>query len=124
MNEKTNICPICPIGCDLSSPHCERGEEFAKTGMYPQQGMQRSHGHSHPHGHRLQFAKPEQQLIMKYLHHATGVANHGGLTQDDAEEMFSVLTEEETLQLSKLLEKLADHWMKIAPEKPAHHGKK
>ncbi|MGN0435755.1 MAG: hypothetical protein ACI4D8_03895 [Wujia sp.] len=124
MNEKTKTCPICPRGCNLTSPHCGRGEEFARTGIVPQQDGKHSHGHVHEHGHRLQFEKKEQQLIMKYLHHAVGVADHGGITQENASEMFSVLTEKETVQLMKLLEKLTDHWMEIAPEKPFHHEKR
>lgn len=118
MNEKTNICPGCPRGCDLSAPHCGRGEEYAKTGRLPQ-GQE--HGHSHGHSPRLNFEKKEQQLVMKYLHHATGAADRGGITQEQAGEMFSVLTEEETIYLAKLLEKLSDHWMELAPNKPSHH---
>lgn len=60
---------------------------------------------------------------MKYLHHAIAVADHGGIIQEQAKEMFSVLTEEETVQLAELLERLSDHWMKIAPNKPSHYGK-
>lgn len=118
MNDNTKNCPICPRACDLSAPRCGRGEEYAKTGIFPQE-----HGHSHGHSPRLRFEKKEQQLIMKYLHHATGVADRGGITQKQAKEMFSVLTEEETICLAKLLEKLSDHWMNIAPNKPSHHGK-
>ncbi|MGN0342347.1 MAG: hypothetical protein ACI4DO_06095 [Roseburia sp.] len=124
MSEETKTCPICPRGCDLTSPHCGRGEEYARTGILPQQEGEHSHGHGHEHGHRLQFEKKEQQLVMKYLHHAVGVADHGGITQENAAEMFSVLTEEETVQLAKLLEKLSDHWIEIAPEKSFHHGKR
>lgn len=111
-------CPICPRGCDLSTPHCERGEEYVKTGKLPEET---EHGHGHGHAHRLIFEKKEEQLVMKYLHHAVGVADRGGITQEMAEEMFSVLTENEKVQLAALLEKLSDHWMKIAPKKPSHH---
>lgn len=117
MNEIKN-CPICSRGCYLTSPHCGRGEEFAKTGILPQQERK------HSHGHRLQFEKKEQQLVMKYMHHAVAVADHGGMTQENASEMFSVLTEEEVIQLAKLLEKLSDHWVEIAPEKPSYRGKR
>jgi hypothetical protein len=58
---------------------------------------------------------------MKYLHHAVGAADRGGITQKQAEEMFTVLSTEETVQLAELLEKLSDHWMEIAPNKPSHH---
>lgn len=114
MNESNNtkICPVCPRGCELSSPHCSRGEEYARTGKLPQKGE---------HPHRLNFDKKGQQLVMKYLHHAVGVADNGGMTQEMTEEMFSVLTTEETVQLAELLERLSEHWMKIAPQKPSHH---
>jgi hypothetical protein len=88
------------------------------------QGEGHFHGHGNDHGNapRLQFEKKEQQLVMKYLHHAVGAADRGGFTQDMTGEMFSVLTDEETAQLANLLEKLSDHWMQTAPEKPHHHG--
>lgn len=122
MNENTKNCPICPRGCDLSAPHCERGAEYAKTGKAPQgQVHDHGHGHGHGYGHRLQFEKREQQLVMKYLHHAVGAADNGGITQEQAADMFSVLTEEETVRLAELLEKLSDHWMEMAPNKPSHH---
>lgn len=110
-------CPCCSRGCDLSAPHCERGEEYAKTGKIPEGA-----GHGHAHG-RLQFEKSEQQLVMKYLHHAVGVADNGGIAQENAADMFSVLTEEETIQLAGLLEKLSDHWIEMAPNKP-HRGRR
>jgi hypothetical protein len=117
MNEKTKTCPICPRECDLASPNCGRGEEFARTGVLPKESENR-HGHSHEHGHdhrqRLQFEKKEQKLVMKYLHHAVRAADHGGITQEKAGEMFSVLTDEETVQLASLLQKLSDHWMELA----------
>lgn len=134
MNENEKRCPICPRGCDLSAPHCGRGEEYARTGKLPQQDHSDGHdshgnhdGHGSHGGHgnvpRLSFETKEQQLVMKYLHHATAAADRGGITQEQASEMFSVLTEEETACLAQLLEKLSDHWMEIAPNKPDHHGK-
>lgn len=52
---ETNKCPCCPRGCDLSDPHCSRGEEYAKTGIIPQKGegsgKSHEHDHEHEHGH-------------------------------------------------------------------------
>lgn len=121
MNENLKKCPICPRGCDLSDPHCGRGAEYARTGNLPQE--ENRHGHSHVHSHRLSFEKKEQQLIMKYLHHAVSAADCGGITQEQANEMFSILTEKEITDLGGLLEKLSEHWMKLAPNKPFYHGK-
>lgn len=36
MSEK-NICPGCGRRCDLSEPHCSRGEEYRRTGKMPEQ---------------------------------------------------------------------------------------
>ena len=36
MSEK-NICPGCGRHCDLSEPHCSRGEEYRRTGKMPEQ---------------------------------------------------------------------------------------
>lgn len=118
MNENIKKCPICPRQCDLSAPHCERGMEYKKTGVIPQKK-----GHGRENSPRLYFEKREQQLVMKYLHHAVGAADHGGITQENANEMFSVLTEQETIYLSELLEKLSDHWMMMAPNKPSRHSR-
>lgn len=116
-NKDTKTCPVCPRGCDLAAPHCGRGEEYARTGKLPNQ---QEHGQGR--APRLQFEKKEEQLVMKYLHHAVGAADRGGITQEMAGELFSVLTQEETVQLAELLEKLSDHWMRIAPQKPSRHG--
>lgn len=57
------------------------------------------------------------KYIRRYLHHAVNAADWGGIAQEQAGEMFSVLTEAETATL----EKLAGHWMGMAPN-PAPHG--
>ncbi|MGM9942353.1 MAG: hypothetical protein ACI32N_10265 [Bulleidia sp.] len=116
MSEIKGNCPVCPRHCDLNDPHCDRGRTYAQTGRMPEE---KGHGH----GARLQFDNPDQQLIMKYLHHAVNAADRGGFTQDMAGSMFEVLSDEETVTLKNLLEKLSDNWMKKAPQKMerSHH---
>jgi hypothetical protein len=48
MSENKNVkkCPCCPRGCDLSSPSCGRGEEYARTGK-----MLEHNGHGHGNDH-------------------------------------------------------------------------
>lgn len=50
---KTNICPCCSKGCDLSAPRCSRGEEYLKTGIIPEKGNRghREDCHSEEHRH-------------------------------------------------------------------------
>lgn len=46
---KTNICPCCPKGCDLSNPRCGRGEEYLRTGVIPEKGNRNHHHEEHQH---------------------------------------------------------------------------
>ena len=45
MTETTKYCPCCGRHCDLSAPHCGRGEEYARTGVIPQGHGQQDHEH-------------------------------------------------------------------------------
>ena len=48
MEENQTVCPCCGRHCNLDNPHCERGIEYAKTGVIPS----RSHDHRERHeGH-------------------------------------------------------------------------
>ena len=38
-----NICPGCGRHCNLSEPHCERGEEYRLTGKMPEQRHRNNH---------------------------------------------------------------------------------
>lgn len=44
---ENNFCPCCGRHCDLSAPHCPRGEEYARTGVISED----NHGHEHKHEH-------------------------------------------------------------------------
>jgi len=43
MTETTKYCPCCGRHCDLSAPHCGRGEEYARTGVIPRGHGQQDH---------------------------------------------------------------------------------
>ena len=47
--QKENICPGCGRHCDLSEPHCSRGEEYCRTGKLPKQ----RHGKGHRYEMRM-----------------------------------------------------------------------
>lgn len=47
MDQNTKYCPCCGRHCDLSAPHCQRGEEYARTGVIPE-----GHGHEDRGEHR------------------------------------------------------------------------
>ena len=46
----TNVCPCCGKHCDLSAPNCERGEEYARTGVIPEKKGHGEHEHHGEHG--------------------------------------------------------------------------
>ncbi|MGN0182672.1 MAG: MarR family winged helix-turn-helix transcriptional regulator [Candidatus Ornithomonoglobus sp.] len=47
--QENKYCPCCGRHCDLSEPHCERGENYARTGVIER-------GHEHHHDKRKIFA--------------------------------------------------------------------
>ena len=47
MNEKEKNCPGCSRNCELSNPHCERGKEYARTGVLPEMPKGSHHGRLH-----------------------------------------------------------------------------
>lgn len=51
---ENKICPCCGRHCSLDNPHCERGEQYARTGVILERdttGENDGAGHAH-HGHR------------------------------------------------------------------------
>ena len=98
-----NKCPICPRHCDLSNPHCPRGQEYAKTGIMAHK--------------RLEFDSHDQAMVMKYIHHAVREIDHGQLTQDDAHILFNFLSDHEVKQLGDLLKKISDYWHQLNNQK-------
>ncbi len=56
MEEEKKVCPCCGRHCDLTNPSCERGREYAKTGVIPERKDTAEGGHEHAfsgehHGH-------------------------------------------------------------------------
>lgn len=71
---KTNICPCCPKGCDLSAPRCGRGEEYLRTGIIPGKG-DRDHRHEerrHPSYDEMGIDEKLSMLLSRL-----GRAGHG-----------------------------------------------
>ena len=65
MNEnKPNICPCCPKGCDLSNPHCGRGEEYLRTGVIPEKGDRNHHHKEHQHPNYGEMSIDEKLLSL------------------------------------------------------------
>lgn len=102
------ICPICPKGCLLSAPSCSRGQQYAKDGTISKHSK---------HKNFLRFENQDQQLVMKYLHHALRVVDSGKLDQSMTSQMFDILSNEETTELMNLLKKLSDYWIDLAKKK-------
>ena len=47
------VCPCCGRHCNLDSPSCGRGAEYAKTGVVPpHKHEENGERHGHHHGHR------------------------------------------------------------------------
>ena len=77
MNEtKTNICPCCPKGCDLSAPRCGRGEEYLRTGVVPEKGNRNHHEeHQHPNYEEMNIDEKLFTLLGRLGHMGHGAFN-------------------------------------------------
>ena len=65
MNEtKTNICPCCPKGCDLSNPRCGRGEAYVKTGIIPETRNRNHHHEEHAHSNDEEMSIDEKLFAL------------------------------------------------------------
>lgn len=98
--ENTNKCPFCPNHCDRNNLQCGKGEDYFNGEAVPHSEGMRHGYHSGKHrGHR----RPEYptgslaDLLAKCGHRLF----HGG-----DETMFTVLNQEESAELKKLLNKL------------------
>ncbi|MFQ9514416.1 MAG: MarR family winged helix-turn-helix transcriptional regulator [Eubacterium sp.] len=106
MNEK-KYCPCCGRHCDLNTPHCDRGVEYARTGAAVEQGEHRNRLKNALHvanynemdidnklvmnlrdlGHMIRFlfeGKGSQKRIMIILNET------GGMTQRELTERIGI----------------------------------
>lgn len=129
MNEGKTVCPGCGRHCDLSMPSCERGEEYARTGVMPERAGAGGHGGRGPHGHpphgditkALRYkADSTEGKLMAML----GVLGHIGHHMGDemAQEMFSMLTPDERETLLSLLERVYISQEEKQNASHPHHG--
>jgi len=77
MNEQ-QLCPCCGRHCDLSDPHCERGIEYRKTGVIPED----RHGEGHHGSHHRRVPYRSLDINDKLV---DGLRDLGGLMRSQYE---------------------------------------
>jgi len=128
MEQTTKYCPCCGRHCDLSAPHCGRGEEYARTGVIPE-------GHQHhgasaqdrpfdhdrhpeqegrPHhrggkklmerGHYKELDTDDKLLIL--LRELGGLGRHGFNGKGSQTRILSILEKEGTMTQRDLTDRL------------------
>lgn len=103
MSEK-NICPGCGRHCDLSDPHCGRGEEYRRTGKMPEQ----QHGKGHHQEMRMAYyraADMNDKLIinLRDIVHIMRFLYEGKASQ---KRILIILNESETITQRDLTKRL------------------
>ena len=102
--QKENICPGCGQHCDLSEPHCSRGEEYCRTGKMPEQ----RHGKEHRYEIRMahyQATDTNDKLIinLRDLGHIMRFLYEGKASQ---KRILIIINELETITQRELTEHL------------------
>lgn len=112
------LCPCCGRRCYMDELKCERGREYAATGVIPPR-KPRPDGHGH-HGAPSDKPSP-RQLYMKLDREEKLVANikdmaaiidrlAGADRAPTAAEMFSTIREEDRQAMLMFLEKIKHSW--------------
>lgn len=100
MEHQENTCPCCPRHCPISTPGCERGRHYARTGeAAPERG-----GHERRHGGRQMPDLDSTAGLLGACGHALHHRESGG------DEAFAALSETERQELERLLRKLLNSW--------------
>lgn len=102
MSDK-NICPGCGRHCDLSEPHCGRGEEYRRTGT--RAGQQEEKEHHGMHMAHYQDADENDKLIinLRDLGHVMRMLYEGRASQ---KRILIILDESKIITQRDLTERL------------------
>lgn len=101
---KSNICPCCPKGCDLSNPRCGRGEEYLRTGVIPEKGNRNHHHeeHQHPNYDEMNIDEKLFALLCRL-----GRMAHGGFNGKSSQNrILHILSKSERMTQRELTEQL------------------
>ena len=100
---KSNICPCCPKGCDLRNPRCSRGEEYLKTGIIPENG---NHNHHHEEHHPNYDEMNIDEKLFALLGRL-GRIGHGGFNGKSSQNrILHILSKSERMTQRELTEQL------------------
>ena len=101
---KSNICPCCPKGCDLSNPRCGRGEEYLRTGVIPEKGDRNHHHEEQQHPNYGEMSIDEKLFA---LLGRLGRMGHGGFNGKSSQNrILHILSKSERMTQRELTEQL------------------
>lgn len=101
MTEK-NICPGCGRHCDVSEPHCGRGEEYGRTGKMPEHGKGHHQEMRKAH-YRAADVNDKMIINLRDLGHMMHVLYEGKASQ---KRILIILNEPETMTQRELTGRL------------------
>ncbi len=103
MQEK-NICPGCGRHCELSEPHCGRGEEYRRTGRLPKRGQGKNWDHERRKEHYHAAGINDKLIInLRDLNHIMRLLYEGKASQ---KRILIILNESEIITQRDLTERL------------------
>lgn len=97
-----DVCPGCPHHCYLDEAHCERGVEYAATGVLPPRKPRPDHADRKPNERKMQYRALDQQG--KLVWSIRELAEM--LEESELGDLFACLREDDRASLLMLLEKV------------------
>ena len=110
-----DLCPGCGKHCYLNEARCERGIEYANTGILPPRRPRPEGVPARKHSEqKMKYLAMSRDEKLAWNLQEMGAA---AAQQDDAEGLFACLREEDCTALLMLLEKVKHDWSRRAREK-------
>lgn len=104
-----DICPGCPHHCYLDEAHCERGVEYAATGVLPPRKPRPAGEHSdrRPNERKMMYRALDQTgKLLWSIRELAELLNAPSDAEQPGSELFSCLREDDRAALLTLLEKV------------------
>ncbi|MGN1343914.1 MAG: MarR family winged helix-turn-helix transcriptional regulator [Traorella sp.] len=102
-----NVCPCCGRHCNVDDLHCDRGREYARTGVIPERKDHEGRHHEGKHHHRKDLK--DMNETMKLVHNfreICHVIHHHSQGKGSQQRILIILNETNEISQKDLTERL------------------
>lgn len=105
-NNTNSTCPGCGRHCDLSSPHCPTGREYAETGKLPEGGGHHHHEHHEHREPRDLSSMTGDEKLLHLLRLLGRTLSHSAEPTGGQDRVLKILSEKDGIGQKELMDML------------------